>query len=422
MTVADNTEIRSRRLDNGITLVFEQMPWLHSLSVAFLLPVGSVTDPADREGSATVLYDWLSRGAGDRNSRAFNDELDGLGVRRGGGAGRETTNLSASMLARSLPASLPLLADMLRRPRLQDEEFGSTRELAQQELASLDDSPSQRLSELLARRYFTSAHGRSLYGTEQGLAALDPEAVRADYRGRYAPEGMVIAAAGGVSWEELSSEVERAFADWRGAPPAVPEVATETPRRHHVEADTSQVHIGLAYPGLPPQHDDWYRQTLAMNVLSGGSGSRLFMEVREKRGLAYSVHAYTRALRGYGYVLARAGTTPERSDETLDVMLAEIGRLGSGVEANELERARIGILSQLVMQGESSGSRASALANDMYLRGEGRSLARIKSAISAIGLDDVNSFLALQSVPQPTVVTLGPASSTTATTVAPTVA
>jgi predicted Zn-dependent peptidase len=408
MTVAEDTTIRTRRLDNGITLVFEEMPWLRSLSIAFLLPVGSVTDPEGREGSAAVLYDWLSRGAGERDSRSFNDELDGLGVRRGGNAGRETTSLSASMLARALPSALPLLADMLRRPRLDDDEFASARELAQQELASLDDSPAQRLNELLAARYFTSPHGRSVYGTAQGLASLDPDAVRADYRRRYSPSGLVIAAAGGAGWEELSSEVERSFGDWTGDPPDMPVVTTEAPRRHHESADTSQVHIGLAYPGLPPEHADWYRQMLAMNVLSGGTGSRLHTEVREKRGLAYSVHAFTRALRGYGYVLARAGTTPERADETLEVMLAEIGQLGEGVRLDELERAQTGILSHLVMQGESSGARASALANDMYLRGEAWSLSEIKAVVSAIGLDEVNSFLAERSAPRPTVVTLGP--------------
>ncbi|HEX7003137.1 MAG TPA: pitrilysin family protein [Trueperaceae bacterium] len=408
MTVDTNSSIRTRRLDNGVTLVFEPMPWLRSLSLALLLPVGSVTDPRGREGSATVLFDWLSRGAGGMDSREFNDRLDTLGVRRGGGAGRETTNFTASMLASALPEALPLLADMVRRPELDEGEFASARELALQELASLDDSPAQRLGELLSAHYFTSAHGRSAYGTREGLESLDPAGLAEDFRSRYAPEGAVIAAAGGVRWEELSALAEEAFGGWQGSPPAMPAVEVETPRRHHVAAETSQVQIGLAYPGLPPQHSDWYRHTLAMNVLSGGTASRLFSEVREKRGLAYSVHAGARAVRGYGYVVARAGTTPERADETLDVMLDEIARLGQGVDADELERARTGILSHLVMQGESSGARAAALAHDLYLRGEPRSLAQIKAMVSTVSLNDVNSFLAMQSPPRPTVLTLGP--------------
>lgn len=408
MTVAYDDAIKTRRLGNGMTLVFEPMPWLRSLSMTFLLPAGSVTDPQGYEGSATVLYDWLSRGAGGRDSREFNERLDSLGVQRGGQSGRETTSVSASMLAQALPEALPLLADMLRRPLLDSREFSSARQLAEQELASLEDSPAQRLNELLAERFFTSPHRRTVYGTREGLAALEPEVVREDYRRRYAPAGMVIAAAGGVDWEEFAGEIERNFGDWQGEPPAIPAVATSTPARHHVEAETSQVQIGLAYPGLSAEHPDWYRQTLAMNVLSSGTGSRLFMEVREKRGLAYSVHAGTRAVRGYGYILARAGTTPERSEDTLAVILEELERLGQGVGSDELERARTGILSQLVMQGESSGARAGRLAHDMHLRGRARSLDQMKSAIDEVDLDAVNSFLAGRRRPEPTVLTLGP--------------
>jgi predicted Zn-dependent peptidase len=408
MTAVPDNEIRSRKLDNGVTLLFEPMPWLRSLSMAFLLPVGSATDPDGLEGSATVVYDWLSRGAGERDSRGFNEFLDGLGVRRGGGAGRETTSISGSMLATALPQAMPLFADMLRRPRLEPDEFASARELAQQELAALDDSPAQRLGELLSARYFTSPQRRTSYGTAAGLAALDSDRARADYRRRYAPRGLVVAGAGGADWREFFDLAEREFGDWEGSPPALPAVTVEEPSRHHVRAETSQVHIGLAFPGLPPEHEEWYAQSLAMNVLSGGSGSRLFMEVREKRGLAYSVHAWTRAVRGYGYVVARAGTTPDRADETLEVMLSEIGKLGRGVGSDELERARIGILSQLVMQGESSGSRASALANDMYLRDRPRSLAEVRASIAAVTLDEVNRFLSSQTAPRPTVLTLGP--------------
>lgn len=409
MTVSRDQNIRVRRLGNGITLVFEHMPWLRSLSMAFLAPAGSATDPDGREGSAAVLSEWMSRGAGDLDSRAFNDALEGLGVRRGGGAGRETTSVTASMLASSLPQALPLLADLLRRPRLDDDEFANSRELAQQELASLEDSPAQRLSEALTAAFFTSPHRRSSYGTLEGLAGLDEDGVRQDYAARFRPEGMIIAAAGGVDWDDLVRQVEEQFGDWQGAPPPLPSVSVARAGRNHVEADTSQVQIGLAYPGVAPGDDDWYRHTLAMNVLSGGAGSRLFMEVREKRGLVYSVHAVPRALRGFGYVLARAGTTPERADETLEVMMREIDHLGKGVEADELERSRIGILSQLVMQGESSGARAAGLAHDIHLRGEPRTLQEVKDAIASVGLEDVNSFLAARETPNPTILTLGPA-------------
>lgn len=402
------TTIHTRKLPNGMTLLFEPMPWLPSVSLTIMLPLGAATDPEGREGSATVLHEWVSRGAGELDSRGFTEALDALGVRRGGSAGVETSTWSASLLATALPAALPLLADELRRPRLATGEFEGARELALQELASLEDQPMQRMFEHLHRRLFRSPHGRSAYGTREGLAALDPESVRADYERRFSPEGAVMAVAGGVGWEELQDLVEGIFGDWRGPKPERPGVEIAPAERHHVSADTAQVQIGLAYPGLGPTDTDWYLQSLALNVLSGGMGSRLFSEVREKRGLVYSVGASAQALRGYGYILGYAGTTPEKAQETLDVMTAEFEGLSRGVMQDEFTRARDGILSSLVMQGESSGARAAALVRDQYLRGAPRTLDAITDAYTAISLNELNDFVNGRTLAGPMVLTLGP--------------
>jgi predicted Zn-dependent peptidase len=405
---SDAGVVRRFALDNGLQLVVEPMPWLPTVSVNLLFPMGAVGDPAGRDGSAAVLYDWLQRGAGDLDSRALADRYDALGIRRGGAAARQTTTLQHSMLAEAFADALTLLADGVRRPRFDDDDFESARSLVQQELASLADQPTQLLFEGLASRFFASAHGRSPYGSESGLAALTPDSVRQDAAARLVPQGAVLAVAGGVDPTWVAEQVEARFGNWRGSAP--PE---ETPRlhraaRHHVEADSAQVQIGLAYRSEAPTSPDWYRQALALSVLSGGSGSRLYTEVRERRGLVYSVSAAARSLRGFGYTVGYAGTTPERANETLEVMLAEIGRLREGVEAEELERARTGLLSSLVMQGESSGARAGSLAHDSYLRGTPRSLAEVKRAVSEPDVAAVNDFLAAAKDPQPTVVTLGP--------------
>jgi|SRR5690625_597189 len=404
-TVTEN--IRLHKLANGLTLVYEPMPWLRSLSMSVLLPVGSINDPVGEEGSANVLSEWLGRGAGELGSREFNDRLEGLGVRRGGGAGREAMSVSASMLAQELPNAFPLLADMLRRPQLSDDQFASSRELAIQELASLDDSPGQKLGEALNAHFFSSAHGRSPYGTMEGLAGLTPDSVRADFERRFTPQGTIIAAAGGDEWERLVELTEAHFSDWQGEPAASEPARIGEPGRFHVEEDASQVQIGIAFPSLEPTHPDWYKHSIALGVLSSGMGSRLFSEVREKRGLVYMVFAAARAVRGFGYVIGRAGTTPEKATETIDVMLAEFNRLREGVSEAELERSKTGSLSQLVMQGESSGARASALTTDMLLRGAPRSLDEAREQVARLTLGDVNGYLGSLPAPEPLIVTLG---------------
>lgn len=409
MAHADSpSTIHQTRLSNGLTVLIEEMPWLPSVSFQLLLPVGSVSDPEGFEGSATVLNDWLYRGANGLSSREFSDALDSLGLRRGGGAGGEYMTFSASLLKEAFPEALERYADVLRRPTLADDEFENARMLSLQELASLDDNPTQRLFVTLSERYFASAHGRSPYGTPEGIGRLTPDMVRADYARRISPHGMILAVAGGLRWQELLANVEQAFGDWQGEAPTATPVQVNPAQIHHIQADTAQVQIGVAYESVTPGTPGWYENSLATSVLSGGMGSRLFSEVREKRGLVYSVTAVNRAVRGFGYTLAYAGTTPERASETLQVLLGELERLREGVTHDELERARTGILSQLVMQGESSSSRASALARDAFLLGEPRSLDAIKEAVQALSLEDVNRFLAQSARPSFTVLTLGP--------------
>lgn len=403
-----DTAIATHTFENGLTLVLESMPWLPSASFELLLPFGAATDPEGASGSSAVFYDWLYRGAGERDSRTLSDALDALGVRRGGGAGGETSTLSGSLLADALPEALSLYADIVRRPTLDEAEFEGARTVALQELASLGDSPSQRLFLALSRALFASAHGRSVYGEAAELAALTPEGMRADVLRRVAPKGAILSVAGGVRWEPLKALVGELFGDWRGEGVALPDVQLETPHHAHVDAKTSQTQIGVAFEALPPNDDDWYKNALAVAVLSGGMGSRLFSEVREKRGLVYSVAAVSRVVRGFGYTLGYAGTTPERADETLRVLLFELSRLRDGVSENELDRARTGLLSSLVMQGESSGARASALARDLFLLGAPRPVEGVQRGLAAVSLDELNAYLASRPEPRYTVLTLGP--------------
>jgi len=400
--------IYQHRLDNGLWLLFEPMPWLPTLSTTLMLPFGASTDPDALEGSATVLHDWLQRGAGALDSRAHSDALEGLGVRRGGGAGREMASLAASFLAAELPDVLPLIASMAAEPRLEEAEFAPARELAQQELQSLADNPTQRLFNELMGRFLEGGPGRSPFGSEAGLAALTTASVRQDAARRLGPDGAILALAGGADWETVKAGAEQAFGDWTGETVSLPDPVRSAPGRSHVQADSAQTQIGLAFPAPAPSDPDVYAYDLALHVLSGSMGARLFTEVREKRGLVYSVGASYRALHGFGYTLGYAGTTPERADETLRVVLAELAKLSQGVEADELERARTGTLSSVVMQGESSAARASRLASDALLQGRARTLEEIRNEVEKVDLKRINDYLAEHPFPDPTVVTLGP--------------
>jgi len=295
------------------------------------------------------------------------------------------------------------------RPRLPEGEWQAARDLALQSLQTLEDAPSRKMFVQLRREWFTSAHKRPPIGTEAGLSSLSLEDLRADHAARFKPGGAILSVAGGFDFEAVKAQAETLFGDWQGAAPVLetPEVVPE-PLWQHIEQDTSQQQIGVAYKGVPSTDADFYAFRVANEVLSGGMGARLFSEVREKRGLVYSVSASPASHRGIGYTLAYAGTTPARAQETLDVLLEQLLQMREGVREDELERAKVRISSALVMGDESSRARAGAIARDFWMLGRVRSLDEVQQNIEAVTPASVLAMYERFPPRDFSVVTLGP--------------
>ncbi|WP_457631072.1 M16 family metallopeptidase [Oceanithermus sp.] len=395
-------------LDNGLHVVVEEQPWNPGVSFTILVPAGAVNDPPELQGAASMLETWLWKGAGPRDARLFADSLDALGVRRQSGTGIEYTTFSASLLPEGLPAALELYADLLMRPRLPDDAFESVRSLALQELAAVEDQPMRKLMQHLRREAFTSSHGQPVEGTRETLEAMTPAVLRAEHARRYGPEGTIVAVAGGVEPGVVRRAVEAHFGAWRGGRAGEPPVALSKPHGFHVSQETEQVQIGLFYEDVPPGHYDFYAARLAASILSGGMSSRLFTEVREKRGLVYSVGASPGSVKGFGYLIAYAGTMPERASDTLEVIRQVISGLREGVTRAELDRAKVGLRADLVLAGESSRARAAALARDMFILGRARGLEEVEAEVMDVTLDRIDLFLSKHPYENPWVGTLGP--------------
>ena len=385
--------ITTETLRNGLVLAVEEQPENRGAAFSLLVPAGATTDPEPYLGSAAVMEHWLWKGAGPYDARAFAEALDDLGVRRGSQAGVEYTTFSAALLPEALPRALELFATMLTRPRLEVAAFGPARLAVEEELAALEDDPPRKLFVRLRREVFKSPHGRNVEGSLESLARLDPGGVRAHFARRYTPRGAILAVAGGVRFPEVRRAVAEAFGCWGGRAADHPAPETTLPHASRWPEDSAQVQIGLYYRDVPPDDDRFYAARLASQVLSGGMASRLFTEVREKRGLVYSVYASPGAFRGFGWLAAYAGTTPERAGETLRVLKSEIARLAEGVSEEELRRAKVRTKSVLVMQSESAQARAGGMARDLFLLGRVRSLEEIESRVEAVSLEELNAFL-----------------------------
>ncbi len=406
MAVAE--EFGISRMPNGMTLVGEPMEQVSSAAMTLLVPVGASHDPSSREGAAMIASEWCLRGAGNRNTRQLNDALDGLGCQHHETVLSEHVRFSAAALGRNLPAMLEIYADILRQPHLADGAFEPCRALARQDLASLEDEPAQKCDLLLRERFYPWPLGRCAYGTDESLAAMTAGAVRQVVTEGFTPTGSILTVAGKVDWHRLCEVVEKSFGDWSGSRRPGLQTQPAPGGAVHLPKPSAQVHIGLAHPAVTMADPHYYAARVAETVLSGGMSSRLFTEVREKRGLVYHVSCHYHSLKGHAGMFTYAAAVPQKGQTTLDVTVNEIRRLGDGIESEELDRAKVQLKSALVMQGESTYARATALASDWYHLGRLRSLRELSDAIDAVSLDDVVAYARAYRPSCFTVLVIGP--------------
>lgn len=356
------------RLANGLVVLGEPMPWLESVAFSLLLPAGTSVEPAGREGLAGMTLEMSQRGAGPFSSRDVVERLDFLGVERSSSVTTFHTSMSMAAMARVLEPTLEVAAAIVREPHFPEDELEEARQSALLELASIDDDPAQKCFKELKRLRFGEVFGRSSLGTQSGLTKTSLKDCKKFHAEHYHPEGSVLSVAGNFDWDQLLAVVERLFGSWRG-PGAISAGEVQSIRgMKHFEHDSQQTHIALAYDSVPYSHPEYYQGRGLVGILSDGMSSRLFSEVREKRGLVYSVSASSHSLHKCGSVLCYAGTTAARAQETLDVTLQTIDSLKLGIEPDELMRLKSRVRTSLVMEQESSSSRSSQMAYDwVYL-------------------------------------------------------
>ncbi|MCA9248449.1 MAG: insulinase family protein [Planctomycetales bacterium] len=392
---------------NGMVLLAEPNPSLESVAFTFLSPSGCRYDPIDQAGLATMSADMALRGAGNRDSRQFINDLETLGVNKHEAVTNAHTSFSGAMLAENLSPALDIYADLLRRPVLPNDKLEEARQVVLLELVAIEDDPSHKVMLELRRRHYPDPYGRSSQGDLAGIQSITQQDVERYCRNRYRPQGTILGVAGKFDWEQLRDHVGELFGDW---PEGREEDIAETEigeKIVHLEHDSSQTQIGIAYESVAYSNPDYFQASGAIGVLSGGMSSRLFTEVREKRGLCYSVYATPHSLEHRGAVLCYAGTSAERAQETLDVTLGELVRLSQGVEAAELDRLKARIKSGLIMQQESSSARSSSLARDWHHLKRGRTLEEVGEIVDRLSCETINKYLAEHPARDFTIVTLG---------------
>lgn len=394
-------------LANGLTLVAEEMPWLESAAFALLVPAGCVVEPRERLGRASLTCEMAQRGAGERDSRRFLEDLENLGADTSASVSIAHTSFGGAMPAESLPQVLSIFGDLVQRPHLPEDQLEDARLGCLQEVKAVEDDLAQKTMQQLRLRHYADPWGRSSQGTEETVSQLTIDDVRQHFAEMYSPAGGILSVAGKIDWPTLREQVESVFGSW-AAKPKAPVQEAPAPRGYlHLPAESSQTHIGIAFDAVPYSHADYFQIRGAVGVLSDGMSSRLFTEVREKRGLAYTVYATCHSLRDRGALFAYAGTTAERAQETLDVMVGELNKLYDGITADEIRRLKGRIKRALIIQQESSPSRAGSIALDWYYLGRVRPMAELSGIIDGLSAESINAYLAANRPKQITATTVG---------------
>ncbi len=406
--------LQTATLDNGITLLGEFLPGVESVSVSFHVAAGSLCDSVMHSatnrsccGLATLTGELMLRGAGNRNSKQLVASLDNAGVQWSQSVSMSHGSFAGAMVSRQLPESLKIYADILRRPLLDKQQFDPARQVVLQNLAGTEDDPTHRTMLALRKAHYPSPWGLPSEGTTADVNNLQHSDVQ-DFVTRFIqPQDMIISVAGRLDWLEFTNQMDSLFGDWQGQSREPVTNGDRGKKICHVPYDSQQTHIALAWDVPPYRDPDSLQATAALAVLGGGSSSRLFTEVREKRGLCYSVSAGYQTQRDIAAAMAYSGTTADRAQETLDVMLHEIASLPGTITNEELDRVKARAKSGLVMQQESTAARAGAMARQWFHLGRIRSLAEDLERLDNLTVESIEHWLAQNPLTEVTTVFLG---------------
>src|SRR5579872_992019 len=400
------------RLTNGIEMIGQYMPSLSSITFGFQFDAAVIHEPEEKQGLAHLFEYMLFQGTKTKDARALNEAFEELGVRKGASTGWETARIMAQMVNTKFDAVLPLLQEILLTPTFPREDLEQMRNVVLQEIRRRDDEPMSRIFDLARSSFYRgTALARLSLGTQEDVGKLQRQDLRDFWQARYKPNNVLFAIAGKFDWDHVVQQVEQLFGNWQGQAPPSPEQQPHPTGDIVLEhQEGKQEHLGLMFPFPNYTDPDYYAAMVISEVLGGNMASRLFVEVREKRGLVYGISAGLASNRHIGGMRIYAGTTPEQGHECLQVIVDQLRLLEQeGITPDEMERAKVQLKSENVMRGEGSAARMAAISHSWWFERKLRTIAEVKDAIDAVTQEQVLNVLHRFSPLNPlTVAAIGP--------------
>ena len=396
----DRAVIRRSEHGSGMRLVTERMPWVRSVTLGVWVTAGSRDEAPRIAGASHFLEHLLFKGTSSRTARQIAETFDAVGGDLNAFTAKEHTAFYARVLDRDLPMAVEYLVDMLQHSLLRAADLDAERTVILEEINMHEDAPDELVHDLFMERLWPGDPlGRPVLGTVNTISTMSRDQVRRFWKKHYVPGNFVVAAAGNLDHERLE-ELVTSFMDTDTPAPGRGTVVrsqgrapSPVPGAHVRRRDTEQAHICLGTAGLSRSDPRRFAYGVVNDAIGGGMSSRLFQEIREKRGLVYSVFSYHSMFAHTGAFVVYAGTAPSRAHEVLDLIVRELEDVAEkGLTDQELDRAKSHMRGSLVLSVEDTSARMNRLGKSEIAHGEVITLDEVLDRIDAVTSDDAREI------------------------------
>jgi predicted Zn-dependent peptidase len=401
--------IRETRLPSGLRIVTDPMETVETVSIGMWVDAGTRHEPPAVNGVSHLLEHMAFKGTERRSARDIAEEMDAVGGHLNAYTARDHTAYYAKVLRDDAALALDIVADILQHSTLDAEELAREQAVVVQEINQAIDTPDDIIFDhFQATAFPDQSLGRPVLGTEELVRGMSRDTVMGYLREHYSAPRMVLSAAGRVDHDQL---VEAALSAFAGLPPHTPPVTEPARYRggdYREDRDLEQVHVVVGFDGLAYDDPDYYAASVLSTLLGGGMSSRLFQEVREKRGLVYSIYSFASSYNDGGLFGVYAGTGEDEVAELIPVMCDEIVKVTAGVTTPEMLRARAQLKASILMSLESTTSRCEQAARQLVIYDRAVPVAEVVAKVEAITAEDCARVAGRLFAGTPTFAAIGP--------------
>ena len=401
--------VRVSHLANGLTVASDTMETVETVSLGAWVGVGTRHEPAEINGVAHLLEHMAFKGTERRSARDIAEEIEAVGGHLNAYTSRESTAYYAKVLAEDAPLAVDIIADILQHPTFDEAELVRERAVVLQEIGQSLDTPDDSIFDRFQETaYPGQAIGRPVLGTSEIVAGIDRATLQGYMNRHYGTDSMVLAAAGKIEHERFLDLVGAAFDSLARDGTGKPEPASYRGGDYREGRELEQVHVLLGFESVSYLDEDYYTTSVLSTLFGGGMSSRLFQEVRERRGLVYSIYSFHSSYQDGGLFGIYAGTGEDEVEELIPVVCDELSKLSAQVAEVEVARARTQLKASLLMSLEYSGARCEQLAQQILIYGRPLAVDEIVGRIEAVDIAGVRRMADRLAASRPTLASLGP--------------